>query len=40
MVDINDFGSLVMSSKCYEHLQDMNEMNDSMLWAEGSRCYD
>ena len=29
MVDINDYGSWVEGSKCYEQLRAMDDMNDS-----------
>ena len=40
MVDMNDSGSWVKGSKCYEQFRDVDDMNKFVWWAQGFRCYE
>ena len=36
---MNEYELWVESSRCYEMLKTMNDMNDSGSWAQDFRCY-
>ena len=40
MVDMNDTGSCIKGSTCYEQFRDVDDMNDSVLWAQAFRWHE
>ena len=40
MVYMNDSKLWAQAFKFYEHLKNVDDMNDFGSWAEGSKCYE